>query len=224
MEGGWAGRRRWAIVRSGRRRRPAGGRRRVRRRRQLSAEFPARVEAPVRAISATTRRRAGGATGDLPDFRLNGAMSSRTTLPSSTRGNRAARELRREARRAGSDASDSPPARTRRHVGGTPLVIMAVAVLTTLLSLFVVTWDRRRPATASGRPPAPRRRRPDRRRPGRASASPTPSAPRSGSAHVLPAIAAAGATAATAAGSSRDLAAAAPAGVTVVPVGRTVPS
>jgi hypothetical protein len=59
------------------------------------------------------------------------------------------RELRRESRRT----------RLRRAFGlapaggdtpslGVPVVIMAVAVITTLLSLFVVTWDHRPSATA----------------------------------------------------------------------------
>jgi hypothetical protein len=65
------------------------------------------------------------------------------------------RELRREAIRG----------RVRRGLGlsstkgeppsiGVPVVIMAVAVITTLLSLFVVTWDHRRSATAPVGPDA----------------------------------------------------------------------
>ena len=57
------------------------------------------------------------------------------------------REMRREARRdrigrALGLASDESASETATGLG-VPLVIMAVAILTTLISLFVVTWDRR---------------------------------------------------------------------------------
>jgi hypothetical protein len=46
------------------------------------------------------------------------------------------------------------PGRTDASSIGVPIVIMAVAVITTLLSLFVVTWDHRRSATAPAGPDA----------------------------------------------------------------------
>jgi len=54
-------------------------------------------------------------------------------------------ELRRDARRLQlRRVFGVPPAGTEPQTGlGIPLVIMAVAILTTLISLFVVTWDRR---------------------------------------------------------------------------------
>jgi hypothetical protein len=59
------------------------------------------------------------------------------------------RELRRESRRSRlRNAFGLAPAGQDTPSLGVPVVIMAVAVITTLLSLFVVTWDHRRSATA----------------------------------------------------------------------------
>jgi hypothetical protein len=59
------------------------------------------------------------------------------------------RELRREAWRTRLRALVGlGPGRPDAPSLGVPIVIMAVAVITTLLSLFVVTWDQRRSATA----------------------------------------------------------------------------
>ncbi len=59
------------------------------------------------------------------------------------------RELRRETRRTRlRQAFGLAPAGADAPSLGVPVVIMAVAVITTLLSLFVVTWDHRPSATA----------------------------------------------------------------------------
>jgi hypothetical protein len=59
------------------------------------------------------------------------------------------RELRREAWRSRlRSLVGLDPRRPEAPSLGVPIVIMAVAVITTLLSLFVVTWDQRRSATA----------------------------------------------------------------------------
>jgi hypothetical protein len=58
------------------------------------------------------------------------------------------RELRREAwRNRLRGFVGLAPSRRDAPSLGVPIVIMAVAVITTLLSLFVVTWDQRRPST-----------------------------------------------------------------------------
>ncbi|HEY7224394.1 MAG TPA: hypothetical protein VH561_12515 [Micromonosporaceae bacterium] len=66
------------------------------------------------------------------------------------------RELRREAWRTRLRviAGLGPGRRHDAASLGVPIVIMAVAVITTLLSLFVVTWDHRRSATAPAGPDA----------------------------------------------------------------------
>jgi hypothetical protein len=58
------------------------------------------------------------------------------------------RELRREAMRSRWHALTARgPGRRDREPPSVPVVIMTVAVITTLLSLFAVTWDQRRSAT-----------------------------------------------------------------------------
>jgi hypothetical protein len=66
------------------------------------------------------------------------------------------RELRREAWHNRLRAVVGlGPAKARRNPSlGIPIVIMAAAVITTLLSLFVVTWDHERSATAPAGPAA----------------------------------------------------------------------
>ena len=94
----------------------------------------------------------GGAyPGDLPDFPPEWGT---IVIPDDAAElDEDAHALRRELRR------DSRRGRLRSAFGlasadqdapslGVPVVIMAVAVITTLLSLFVVTWDHRRSATA----------------------------------------------------------------------------
>ena len=102
------------------------------------------------------------ATCPIP-ARVGHRSSSRTTPPSSTS---EAAALRRELRRHGPPdrlrtASASAPSgrATDAPSLGVPVVIMAVAVITTLLSLFVVTWDRAPgpagPAASGTERPAP---------------------------------------------------------------------
>jgi hypothetical protein len=65
------------------------------------------------------------------------------------------RELRREAVRGRLwRIFGLPGAKGQQPSLGVPVVIMAAAVITTLLSLFVVTWDHRRSATAPVGPDA----------------------------------------------------------------------
>jgi hypothetical protein len=105
---------------------------------------------------------------------------------------------------------------------GAPLMIMAVAVLVTLVSLFVVTWIRS-PVTTPGLSTTPRRTdSTSASELSEISLSDTVGAPvRLGS--VLPAILLL-VDGCTCAPLVNDLAKTAPAGVTIVPVGRTVPS
>jgi len=66
------------------------------------------------------------------------------------------REMRRQAwhNRARALVGLGPAGRRETPSLGVPIVIMAVAVITTLLSLFVVTWDHERSATAPAGPGA----------------------------------------------------------------------
>ncbi len=94
----------------------------------------------------------GGAhSGDLPDFppEWGTIVIPDDAAELDDEASELRRELRRVSRRSRlrSAFGLAPPGEDAPSLG-VPVVIMAVAVITTLLSLFVVTWDHRRSATA----------------------------------------------------------------------------
>jgi hypothetical protein len=94
----------------------------------------------------------GGAyPGDLPDFppEWGTIVIPDNAAELEAEASALRRELRRETRRSRLRSTFGlAPAGQDAPSLGVPVVIMAVAVITTLLSLFVVTWDHRRSATA----------------------------------------------------------------------------
>ena len=94
----------------------------------------------------------GGAhSGDLPDFppEWGTIVIPDDAAELDDEAHELRRERRRESRRSRlRSAFGLAPAGQDAPSLGVPVVIMAVAVITTLLSLFVVTWDHRRSATA----------------------------------------------------------------------------
>jgi hypothetical protein len=94
----------------------------------------------------------GGAfPGDLPDFppEWGTVVIPDDAAELDSEASELRRERRRESRRSRLRGvfGLAPPGQDAPSLG-VPVVIMAVAVITTLLSLFVVTWDHRRSATA----------------------------------------------------------------------------
>ena len=94
----------------------------------------------------------GGAhRGDLPDFppEWGTIIIPDDAAELDDEAHALRRELRRDSRRSRLRSTFGlAPAGQDAPSLGVPVVIMAVAVITTLLSLFVVTWDHRRSATA----------------------------------------------------------------------------